>query len=87
MSRGLGQVQRFALAYVTEAPKPAQVPTLGYSAREIAAAMTGTAEPSRSAVSSVGRARTALHETGYIELMEPRISRRGANVFAVAQRA
>jgi hypothetical protein len=43
--------------------------------------MTGTAEPQRSAVASVGRAMRELAEAGLVLLALPSLRRRGANVF------
>jgi len=83
MSRGHGQTERFILAYLAEDHAPT-LPSLGFSARELATAMTGTAEPSRAAVSSTGRAMTRLAEDGVVQLVTPSIRRRGANTFARA---
>lgn len=74
-------MERFILAYLAEGHAPA-VPSLGFSARELAAAMTKTAEPPRAAVSSAGRAMMRLAETGAVLLVTPSIRRRGANMFA-----
>jgi hypothetical protein len=82
MSRGLGRVEQFVLAHLASAPPPS-LPNLGYSAREIAAAMTNAGQPSRSAVSSVGRAMAKLGDAGLIEIREPQLRRSGANMFAV----
>jgi hypothetical protein len=74
MSRGLGRV--------LQAGHPPRVPSLGYSARELAIALTASDPPTRSAVVSAGRAMRELHAAGLIDLRTPHCPRRGANLFA-----
>lgn len=81
VSRGPGRVERFVLGHLGSGLVPA-APSLGWSAREIAVALTGVSPPPRSAVSSVARAIRELESAGLVEVMSPRMRRPGANIFA-----
>jgi hypothetical protein len=81
VSRGHGRTERFILAYLAAGHTPA-IPSLGFSARELAGVLAGTAGPTRSAVSSAGRAMSRLAEDGQLVLVTPSMRRRAANTFA-----